>query len=71
MEKNKQIEHSIAWWFKETLDNEEYSRAIYNTNTPRLDLVFTSFVLALFNAFVWAESPQGHEYWMEIYYKYR
>lgn len=72
MENDKDIygPYSIGWWFKQTLNDEEYNLAIENTNKKRLDYTYNSFSAALFHAFPWGESPQGFNYWLIVDYKY-
>lgn len=54
-------------WFLEILPIEKSSLAINNTGEDRLKLTYENFCEALVSSFIWIKSPQGQEYWQNVY----
>ena len=57
---------TIKEWF-EQLPPDVRENAIANTAKHVLHQPADSLFMAINNAFVWADTPQGHEYWQAIY----
>lgn len=53
-------------WFNE-LPEPYRTQAIENTKEAMIDLKDKKISGALRGAFIWELSPQGHDYWQELY----
>lgn len=53
-------------WFR-TLPEEEGKRAIANTSSSKLERVYSSLSQAIFESFLWKNTPEGNDHWFSIY----
>lgn len=56
---------TISQWLNEL--EEPYRSLALESTTNLTDALFSDASLALLGAFDWNESPQGHEYWRQVY----
>lgn len=59
-------EQTILQWFEHYLPADIAALAINNTDELRLNELFESLDAALYGAFVWAKTDQGHKFWDDI-----
>lgn len=66
---NKNIK-TILQHFNENLSGDELKNAIENTEEEILNSKCDTFDGAIFSAFIWEKTKQGHEYWQNITNKF-
>lgn len=57
-------------WFLDVLPIEISSLAISNTSNLKLITMYDNFNDAICGSFIWMDSPQGLDYWIEISWEY-
>ena len=56
---------AVIEWMEEDLPSPYKEQALENMVSPRLR--YDSLKMALVSAFEWMETPQGFDYWKEVY----
>ena len=56
---------TVIEWVEEDLPSPYKEQALENIVSPRLR--YDSLKMALVSAFEWMETPQGFDYWKEVY----
>lgn len=56
---------AVIEWIEEDLPSPYKEQALKNMVSPRLR--YDSLKMALVSAFEWMETPQGFDYWKEVY----
>jgi hypothetical protein len=56
---------AVIEWMEEDLPYPYKEQALENMVSPRLR--YDSLKMALVSAFEWMETPQGFDYWKEVY----
>lgn len=64
---NKLEGKTIKKWFQKGLTSKVSKKAIDNTPPIALNTKCPSLRKALFNAFQWEQSPEGFEFWKNIF----
>jgi DnaJ-class molecular chaperone len=62
----KMRDKDLLEWFEDYLPADIAALAINNTDEQRLGEQFESLDAALYGAFVWSKTEQGHKYWDDI-----
>jgi len=57
---------TIREWSETIEDYDVRIRAINNTDIDALDLERESLSEAMYFAFIWSYSPEGHSYWIKF-----
>lgn len=63
----KQFEMPIIFWLMTIEDDKIRGQALENLNPHEAAELTISSRWALVSGFTWAESPQGHQYWEDIW----
>lgn len=59
----------VKEWFND-LEEPYKKQALENTVEKSLKIIAESMTEALSSAFYWTDSPQGHDYWSNIFKQY-
>lgn len=60
--------NTIKHWLN-TLPDPYKEQALKNTSKSRLDKTTSSLSVALTQAFIWSETPEGINYWNDVKFK--
>ncbi len=69
MSKMSNMEKTIKEWLEELPDGYR-ERAIVNTEEGMLDASRSTLLDAIYGAFIWEDSPEGHWFWKDVFDHY-